>query len=78
MKVAIIGAGPAVLAAAIELSKLPFVQWTLYEKSETVKEIGAGISIQLNTWRMLEVMGAADALRASDHFRPEDGHYVRH
>jgi salicylate hydroxylase len=78
MKVAIIGAGPAGLAAAIEFAKLPFIEYTVYEKADRVKEIGAGISIQRTTWRMLEVMGAAQHLRNSDSFAPGDGHYVRH
>ena len=78
MKVAIIGAGPAGLAAAIELSRLPFIDYTVYEKADSVKEIGAGISIQPITWRLLEHLGAARYLRDSDWFRPEDGHYVQH
>ncbi|KAF2712172.1 salicylate hydroxylase [Pleomassaria siparia CBS 279.74] len=78
MRVAIIGAGPAGLAAAIELSRLPFVDYTVYEKANQVKEIGAGISIQPSTWRLLEHLGAAQHLRNSDWFAPEDHHYVRH
>ncbi|KAJ4287535.1 hypothetical protein N0V90_012238 [Kalmusia sp. IMI 367209] len=78
MRVAIIGAGPAGLAAAIELAKLSFVEYTIYEKADRVKEIGAGISIQHTTWRLLEIMGAAEYLRTSDWFAPEDQHYVRH
>ncbi|KAK5125721.1 hypothetical protein LTR85_011995 [Meristemomyces frigidus] len=78
MKVAVIGAGPAGLAAAIELAKLPFVDYSVYEKADKVKEVGAGISIQRTTWRMLEVMGAAQYLRDSDRYRPDDDHYVRH
>lgn len=78
MKIAIIGAGPAGLAAAIELSRLPFADYTVYEKADRVKEIGAGISIQRITWRLLEHLGAAQYLRDSDWFAPEDHHYVRH
>jgi len=78
LRVAIIGAGPAGLAAAIEIAKLPFVDWSLYEKSERVKEIGAGISIQRNTWRMLEVMNAAKNLAPEDFYRSPDQHYVQH
>ena len=78
LKVAIIGAGPAGLAQAIELAKLPFVEYNLYEKADRVKEIGAGISIQPTTWRLLEIMGAAGHLRKSHWFAPADDHYVRH
>lgn len=78
MKVAIIGAGPAGLAAGIELSRLPFVEYTVYEKADRVKEVGAGISIQRTTLRLLEHLGAAHHLRNSDWFAPDDNHYVRH
>ena len=78
LKVAVIGAGPGGLGAAIELSKLPFVDFVVYEKKDAVYEIGAGISIQPNTWKMLEVMGAAEDLAAADFYRPPDLHYVQH
>lgn len=78
LKVAIIGAGPAGLAAAIEITKLPFVDWTLYEKGDVVKEIGAGISIQPTTWRMLDEMGASKNLIPGDFYRPSDDHYSQH
>lgn len=78
LKVAIIGGGPAGLAAAIEMSKRLFINWKLYEKKPEISEIGNGLSIQRNTWRMLEKMGAARHLRASDFFRPPDGHLMQH
>jgi salicylate hydroxylase len=78
LRVAIIGGGPAGLAAAIELSKLPFVEWTLYEKKPEISETGGGISMQRNTWRMLEAMDVAKNISAKDFFRPYDGHYVQH
>ncbi|KAI0827792.1 hypothetical protein F5Y06DRAFT_283550 [Hypoxylon sp. FL0890] len=80
LKVAIIGGGPAGLATAIELSKLKFVDWKLYEKKPAISEIGTGITIQRNTWRMLELMGAAQNLSTEDFFRPDDvnGHYQQH
>ena len=78
LKVAIIGAGPAGLGTAIEIAKLPFVDWKLYERGDVVKEIGAGISIQPNTWRMLDEMGASKNLIPDDFYRPPDGHYSQH
>jgi salicylate hydroxylase len=78
LKVAIIGGGPAGLGAAIAISKRPFVDWRLYEKKPEISEIGNGISIQPNTWRMLEKLGAAHHLRNDDFFRPLDGHYLQH
>src|SRR5262249_46313691 len=78
LDVAIIGGGPAGLAAAIELEKLPFVRWRLYEKKPRISETGGGISIQRNTWRMLEVLGVAKNIHARDFFRPHDGHSVQH
>ncbi|KAK0609586.1 hypothetical protein B0T17DRAFT_501581 [Bombardia bombarda] len=78
IKVAIIGGGPGGLAAAIELGKLPFVSWTLYEKKPQISETGGGISLQRHTWRMLELLGADGNITAGDYFRPEDGHTVQH
>ncbi|CAK39155.1 FAD/NAD(P)-binding domain-containing protein [Aspergillus niger] len=51
LRVAIIGAGPAGLGAAIEFAKLPFVELRVYEQARELREVGAGISIQQNTWR---------------------------
>jgi salicylate hydroxylase len=78
LKVAIIGAGPAGLGAAIEFSRLPYVEWNLYEQATAIREIGAGISIQPSTWRMLENLGAAQNLKPEDLYRPADRHSVQH
>ncbi|KAB5531461.1 hypothetical protein GE09DRAFT_1041077 [Coniochaeta sp. 2T2.1] len=78
LKVAIIGGGPAGLGAAIELSKHPFIEWTLYEKKPAISEISSGLTVQRNTWRMLEHMGAAQDIKADDFFRPTDGHHTQH
>ncbi len=78
LKVAIIGGGPAGLAAAIALSKRSFIDWKLYEKKAEISAIGNGISIQPNTWRMLEKLGASHHLQNDDYFRPLDGHYLQH
>jgi salicylate hydroxylase len=74
IRVAIIGGGPAGLAAAIELARLPFVDWHLYEQKPAISEIGTGITLQRSTWRLLEKLEASKHLRAGDFFRPSDGH----
>ncbi|KAJ4197126.1 hypothetical protein NW767_009018 [Fusarium falciforme] len=78
LRVAIVGGGPAGLGAAIALSKHPFVDVVLYEKKPEISEIGNGLSIQRNTWRMLERLGASRHIAANDVFRPRDGHVVQH
>ncbi|KAI8692026.1 hypothetical protein LRP88_09282 [Fusarium phalaenopsidis] len=78
LRVAIVGGGPAGLGAAIALSKHPFVDVVLYEKKPEISEIGNGLSIQRNTWRMLERLGASRHITANDVFRPRDGHVVQH
>ncbi|KAJ4256002.1 hypothetical protein NW762_009076 [Fusarium torreyae] len=72
--IAIIGGGPAGLAAAIELAHLPFVSWHLYEQKPAISEIGTGITLQRNTWNLLQKLGASKHLQPSDIFRPADGH----
>ncbi|RAL13418.1 FAD/NAD(P)-binding domain-containing protein [Aspergillus homomorphus CBS 101889] len=78
LRVALIGAGPAGLAAAIEFAKLPFVEYRIYEQARELREMGAGISIQHNTWRMIDVLGVYDNFDPKDLFRPVDGHGVQH
>ncbi|KAL2675767.1 hypothetical protein Neosp_011958 [[Neocosmospora] mangrovei] len=78
LRVAIVGGGPAGLGAAIALSKHPFAEVVLYEKKPEISEIGNGLSIQRNTWRMLERLGASRHITANEVFRPRDGHVVQH
>ncbi|EED17187.1 monoxygenase, putative [Talaromyces stipitatus ATCC 10500] len=78
IRVAIIGAGPAGLGAAIEFQKLPFVDLKIYDQARALREIGTGISIQKNTWRMLDVMGASKNINPNEIFRPADGHALQH
>lgn len=78
LKVAIVGGGPGGLGSAIALARLPFINWTLYEKKPQISETGGGITLQRHTWRMLELLGAAKNISAKDFFRPEDGHIVQH
>ncbi|OTA95500.1 hypothetical protein M434DRAFT_202701 [Hypoxylon sp. CO27-5] len=73
LKVAIIGGGPAGLGAAIELAKLPFIDWELYEKKPGVSETGGGLSLQPQIWRLLEHNGAARNFNAKDFFRSAEG-----
>jgi len=73
LEVAIIGGGPGGLSASIALSRLPFVDWHLYEKRPEFSEIGGGFSLQPQTWKLLERMGAATNLASEDYFRSPDG-----
>ncbi|KAH8691159.1 putative FAD-binding monooxygenase [Talaromyces proteolyticus] len=63
LRIAIIGGGPAGLGAAIALSRLPNVKITLYEKARELREVGAGINIGYNCWKVLELLGAAEEVR---------------
>ncbi|PSS12635.1 hypothetical protein M430DRAFT_145036 [Amorphotheca resinae ATCC 22711] len=58
LRVAIVGGGPGGLGAAIALSSLPNVSVTLFEQARELREIGAGIRIGLNCWKVLELLGA--------------------
>lgn len=78
LKVAIIGAGPAGLAAAIKLSRLTFVDWKIYDQARELREVGAGISIQPNTWRLLEDLDVAKNFHYTEIFRPVDNHVAKH
>lgn len=78
LRVAIIGAGPAGLGAAIEFAKLPFVDLRIYEQARELREVGTGISLQRNTWRLLDVFGVLENINPSDFFRSADGHSVQH
>ncbi|KAI9742698.1 MAG: hypothetical protein M1818_003839 [Claussenomyces sp. TS43310] len=63
LRVAIIGGGPGGLAAAISLSALPNVRVSVYEQARELREIGAGIQIGFNCWKILELLGAADGVK---------------
>jgi salicylate hydroxylase len=63
LRVAIVGAGPAGLGAAIALSKLPNIEVNIYEKATELSEVGAGIRIGYNGWKVLGLLGAADGVR---------------
>ncbi|KAL2067583.1 hypothetical protein VTL71DRAFT_2008 [Oculimacula yallundae] len=60
LRIAIVGGGPGGLGSAIALSALPNVEVTVYEQARELREIGAGIQIGFNCWKVLELLGAAD------------------
>lgn len=73
VSVAIIGGGPGGLGAAIELSRLAFVDWNLYEKKAQISETGGGVSLQPHTWRLLEWNNTARFIRDGAYFRHSSG-----
>ncbi|EIW72956.1 hypothetical protein TREMEDRAFT_59115 [Tremella mesenterica DSM 1558] len=62
LRVAVVGAGPGGLASTIFLSRLPFVELSVFEKARELREIGAGITLNQNTWRLLRLLEATDVL----------------
>lgn len=69
MKALIAGAGIGGLASAIALS-LRGWQVAVFEQAPKLREIGAGLQISPNGWRVLEALGVSDALQATL-FEPE-------
>jgi salicylate hydroxylase len=63
LRIAIIGGGPGGLGSAIALSSLPNVEVTIYEQAKELREIGAGIRIGFNCWKVLELLGADKGVR---------------
>ena len=63
LRVAIIGGGPGGLGTANALSSLPNVSVSLFEQARELREIGAGIRIGFNCWKVLELLGAADGVK---------------
>jgi salicylate hydroxylase len=64
LKVAIVGGGPGGLGTAIALSRIPNIEVTVYEQASVLREVGAGISIGPNSWKVLKLLGVADALKS--------------
>lgn len=73
LRIAIVGGGPGGLGAAISLLALPNVELTVYEQARELREIGAGISVGYNCWRVLELLEGADA-DVKGHGKPEVYH----
>lgn len=66
LHVAIVGGGPGGLGTAIALSELPNVEVKIYEQARELREIGAGIQIGYNCWKVLELLGAASGVRGHE------------
>ncbi|WVQ79202.1 hypothetical protein IAT38_001298 [Cryptococcus sp. DSM 104549] len=62
LKVAIVGAGPGGLAAMIHFGRLSNIDLSVFDAARELREIGAGIGINKNTWRHLQLMGVAEQL----------------
>jgi len=65
LRIAVIGTGPGGLSSAIALSELPNVDLRIYEKAGELKNLGAGISINLNGWKVLELLGIRDRVNGA-------------
>ncbi|KAL2130093.1 hypothetical protein VTI74DRAFT_6914 [Chaetomium olivicolor] len=65
LRIAVIGTGPAGLSSAIALSELPDVDLHVYEKAGELKNLGAGISVNHNGWKVLELLGIRDRVNGA-------------
>jgi salicylate hydroxylase len=65
LRIAVIGTGPAGLSSAITLSGLPNVDLRVYEKAGELKNLGAGISVNHNGWKVLELLGIRDRINGA-------------
>jgi salicylate hydroxylase len=64
LRVAIVGGGPGGLGTAIALSRVPNMDVKIYEQASALREVGAGISIGSNSWKVLDLLGVSDALNS--------------
>lgn len=65
MKIAIIGGGIAGLTTALCLHKVGLKDVTVYEQSDVLNEIGAGILLQPNAIRIMNWLGLTDEIKRS-------------
>ncbi|RPD77167.1 putative monooxygenase [Lentinus tigrinus ALCF2SS1-7] len=87
LRVAIIGAGPAGLGALIALSKVDGVDVQVYEQAQKLREIGAGISVQNNGWRVLDKLDVPpippesyfrnSGRKRNEHWNGRNGSYIK-
>ncbi|OCF42528.1 hypothetical protein I317_03644 [Kwoniella heveanensis CBS 569] len=62
LKIAIVGAGPGGLATWIHFRKLSDVEISIFDGARELREIGAGIGLNENTWRHLQLLGVAEKI----------------
>lgn len=51
------------MAAAIALLEKPGLEVTVYEQATELREIGAGLRVGYNSWRVLELLGVASLVQ---------------
>ena len=64
MRIAVVGGGIGGLAAALSLAAAGFAEVDVFERSEALGEVGAGIQISPNGSRVLHRLGLEEALAA--------------
>lgn len=69
LRIAVVGAGIAGLAATIALKKHSGVDVQIYEKANELREIGASIALGPNGMRTLDRLGVDNALSPDIAFR---------
>ncbi|KAK5679584.1 hypothetical protein LTS10_008405 [Elasticomyces elasticus] len=74
LRIAIVGAGVAGLAAAIALQQHDGIDVQLYERAGELREIGASIALGPNGMRTLERLGVSGALEEDVAFRNKSGY----
>ncbi|KAK5689609.1 hypothetical protein LTR97_012782 [Elasticomyces elasticus] len=74
LRIAIIGAGVAGLAASIALQQHDGIDVQLYERATELREIGASIALGPNGMRTLERLGVSGALDKDVAFRNKSGY----
>lgn len=74
LRIAVIGAGIAGLAAAIALQQHSGIDVQIYERATELKEIGASIALGPNGMKALERLGVHEALDDELAFRNSSGY----
>lgn len=69
LRITVVGAGIAGLAAAIGLSKHEGIDIQIYERASQLHEVGASIALGPNGMRKLEKLGVTEALEDNLAFR---------